>query len=72
MRAIAIDGTPPERRRMWELVAHGMASVPSTTRRLIGTVRGRGFCFFGAHVAKQADPLAVRALAEVIRDMEPG
>ena len=45
VRAIAIDpDVEPERQRLWELVAHGIEHVPSTTRLLIGNTDcpGRG------------------------------
>lgn len=73
VRAMAIDPEAgPERRRLWELVAHGMERVPSTTRWLIGNTHPPGgFYFFGAAKERDADPLAVRAAAEVIAEMEP-
>jgi hypothetical protein len=78
LRAMAIDpDVDPERRRLWELVAHGMERVPSTTRRLIGRAyESGGFYFFGAVDERRpdrgADPLAVRAVFEVIEELEPG
>lgn len=73
LRAMAIDpNVDPERRRLWELVAHGIERVPSATCRLLGNTHPPGgFYFFGAAKARDADPLAVRALTEVIAEMEP-
>lgn len=72
-RAIAIDTDAPERRRLWELVAHGLERVPQATRRLLGhTYPDRtGFCFFAAGIHFDADALAVRAVSEVLEEMEP-
>lgn len=62
----------PERRRLWELVAHGIERVPGTTRRLIGRAYSTvGFCFFAAAKECAADPLAVRAVFEVLEELEP-
>ena len=73
LRAMAVDTQHPERRRLWELVAHGLEHVPHTTRLLIGrTAPGTaGFYFFAAAEERDAEPLAVRAVAEVIAEMEP-
>lgn len=62
-----------ERRCLWELVAHGMQHMPSTTRRLIGCTHpeSAGFFFFGANKERNADPLAVRAASTVLEEMEP-
>lgn len=75
--AMAIDTHEPERRRMWELVAHGLERVPYTTRRLIGRTHAPGGLYFFAACDERrpdrgADPLAVRALCEVIEELEPG
>ena len=77
LRAMAIDAHEPERRRLWELVAHGLEHVPYTTRRLIGrSYKSGGFYFFAASDERRpdrgADPLAVRALSEVIEELKPG
>ncbi len=42
-----VPNITPERRRLWELVAHGMVErVPYTTRRLAGQVHpDTGGCF---------------------------
>jgi hypothetical protein len=74
LRAMAIDpDVEPERRRLWELVAHGMECVPSTTRRLIGTTTPEttGFYFFAPCPKRGPEPLAVNAAAKVIAELEP-
>ncbi len=73
LRAMAVDVQDADRRRLWELVAHGIERVPYATRLLIGRryKETRGFYFFGATKERDADPLAVRAVAEVIAEMEP-
>ena len=74
IRAMAIDPeVESERRRLWELVAHGMEHVPWMTRRLIGntTPETTGFYFFGPGECRGGDPLAVNAAAKVIADLEP-
>jgi hypothetical protein len=78
LRAMAIEpGLEPGRRRLWELVAHGMERVPEFSRRLLGTIAPQttGYYFFGPEDERRpdlgADPLAVRAAAEVIEEMEP-
>lgn len=78
-RALAIDPQiAPERRRVWEMVAHGMQHVPEEARRLCGTSgpKGTGFIFFGPEGPEiverpGADPLAVRAIVEVIEELAP-
>ncbi len=78
VRAMAIDpDVEPERRRLWELVAHGIERVPATTRLLIGNTHPPGGFYFFAAVDEGrpdagADPLAVRAVFEVLEEMEPG
>ncbi len=75
LRAMAIDpDVEPERRRLWELVAHGIERVPATTRPLIGNTHPTtsGFYFFAATKARGADSLAVRAVSEVLEELEPG
>ena len=74
VRAMAIDpDAGPERRRLWELVAHGIERVHQTTRRLISRTDPHldGFFFFGATSDRDADPLAVNAAAKVIAELEP-
>lgn len=73
LRAMAIDPeVESERRRLWELVAHGMEYVPSTMRRLIGHTHPNttGFYFFGPHKTGGCEPLAVNAVAKVIGERE--
>lgn len=76
LRAMAVDVQDPDRRRLWELVAHGLEHVPGTTRHLIGRAGEPGGFYFFAAVDKRrpdagADPLAVRATFEVIEELEP-
>ena len=73
--AMAIDpNVEPERRRLWELVAHGMEHVPYTTRVLLGNTHpdSTGFYFFAPHRTDGGEPLAVNAVAKVIAELEPG
>lgn len=73
MREMAIEpSVEAERRRLWELAAHDIERVPDMTRRLIGRSYSPGGCyFFWAADESKADPLAVRAVAEVVSEMEP-
>jgi len=75
-RGMAIQaGIPPVRARLYELAAHGLACVPQSTQRLLAReyTPGRGdFVFFVPRSSAEASPLLVRAVGEVLREMEPG
>lgn len=75
-RGMAIQADiPPVRARLYELAAHGLACVPRSTQRLLAReyTPGRGnFVFFVPRSSAEASPLLVRAVGEVLREMEPG
>jgi hypothetical protein len=76
--AMAVDpDVGSTRRRMWELVAHGLNSgiAESDKIRRIRQSKHRhdraGIFFFEAREPKHADPLAVKVLVEVLPETEP-
>ena len=72
IRAMCIQiGVPPERVRLYELVAHGLEHVPRRTRRLTGHALRGGFVFLRPRDAREPDALAVRATSEVLEELEP-
>lgn len=79
IRAMAVvPQIEPARRRLWELVAHGMEYVPERVRRVLCNPGppADGLFFFGLggpEIVERpgADPLAIRAASEVIAAMEP-
>lgn len=72
--AMAIQhGVRPERRRLWQLAAEGLGRVPAEALSLgKHPFKTGGFFFLSPRGASEADALAVRAVAEVLREMEPG
>lgn len=76
LRAMVVqEGIPSLRTRLYEVAARGLEYVPQATQRLLAREHNVGsgdFIFCVPRSSLEANALLVRAVSEVLEDMEPG